>query len=130
EQIATDNPWLTRQRPTVLTAEHVEIRAKQLALHVGEQVFLWEFDQDARSRLNKLRLGPDVYPLLSAEDTIVMKCILQRGADRGKWDLVDVRHILESRSGTLDTHYLAARAERCGALNRVTTCLAELGFSL
>ncbi|MGL5824797.1 MAG: hypothetical protein ACRCYU_08265 [Nocardioides sp.] len=128
EQIAGDNPWLTCRRPTVLTADHVELRARQLTLHVGQHVYMWEFDEDARSRLSSLRLGPEVYPLLSAEDTIVMKCILQRGPERGKWDLIDVTYILANRGGTLDKEYLTSRATRCGALDRVKTCLADLGY--
>jgi hypothetical protein len=130
EQIAEDNLWLTRRRPTVLVGDHVEIRAKLLTLHVGRHQFFWEFDQDAQSRLGRLRLGSEIFPVLSAEDTVVMKCILQRGEDRGKWDLVDVKHILESRGEALDKDYLVARATRCDALERVRSCLANLGYTL
>ncbi len=130
DEIATRNSWLTQVKPTLLKAEHVELRARRLTLRAEQRVFIWEFDGEAQKRLNRLRLGNSVFPVLTAEDTIVMKCILQRGRDRGKWDIPDTARMLENFQGRLDLDYLRARAETCDAVSRVRLCLEELGLHI
>jgi ribose 1,5-bisphosphokinase PhnN len=62
DEVEISNGWLTQVKPTLLKAEHVELRAKKLTLHAEQRVFIWEFDNDAQKRLNRLRLGNAVFP--------------------------------------------------------------------
>jgi len=80
-------------------------------------------DDEMLSRRTFQSLGRDI-PLLSAEDNIVFKALLQRGPEQGKHDLTDIQAMADNR--TLDLEYLMRRAEACGARERVWECLRRL----
>jgi hypothetical protein len=63
--------------------------------------------------------------VLSPEDQLVLKLILQRTSEQ-KNDLEDARDILVHWSTRLDGRYIAWRAARCGASDRVRAGLTEL----
>jgi hypothetical protein len=69
-------------------------------------------------------------PVLSPEDNLAFKAILQRGPERGKHDLEDVQALVAAYGGDLDWNYVGRRAQRCGALERVQDCLARMGIPL
>jgi hypothetical protein len=60
---------------------------------------------------------------MAVEDVIVIKAILQRGLDRGKYDLSDIESIMISRIVPLDLAYLWERANKCQAASRVSAVL-------
>lgn len=126
-EIAKALPGFERRRDTILQGKFLEIRAAQLRLHVAGQPFPWRFDTEAASRLGRCRVGCWVVPVISAEDTVVMKCVLQRGTDRGKADVADVVSVLTARGARLDKEYMVWRAEQCQSKDRVLDCLAQLG---
>jgi hypothetical protein len=65
-------------------------------------------------------------PVLSPEDNIVFKAILQRGPEQGKHDLEDVEAVLRKLRDELDLDYIRHRAAACGAEERVLACLIRL----
>lgn len=63
-------------------------------------------------------------PVLSREDNIVLKAILQRDAQHGKQDLSDIRIL--NQAGPLDVDYLAWRIERCAACGWADRLLRQM----
>jgi ribose 1,5-bisphosphokinase PhnN len=113
---------------TLLRGEDLELRTRTIKLNVGSERYFWEFDNVAVSKLQKIRIENLFLPAMSAEDIIIMKCILQRGKDIGKADLEDVYRLLISYKKLLDQDYLIWRATKCKARNRVIECLNNLGL--
>ncbi len=69
-------------------------------------------------------------PVVSPEDNLVFKAIMQRGPECGKHDLEDVQALLSATGGDLDWDYVSRRAARCGALARVQACLVTMGITI
>jgi len=86
-------------------------------------------DEEMLRRRRWLELWGLRVPVLSPEDNIVFKAILQRGPEQGKHDLEDVEAVVGSLQGELDLDYLRRRAATCGAEERVRAGLGRLGLS-
>jgi hypothetical protein len=69
-------------------------------------------------------------PVVSPEDNVVFKAILQRGPEQGKHDLEDLQTLLAAVGAGLDRDYVRRRAALCGGLARVQDCLARMGIQL
>jgi len=81
-------------------------------------------DDEMIERANWKRLfGVDV-PVMSVEDNIVLKAILQRGEERGKHDVEDIKSMIAHEK--VDLKYLEKRIRKCQAEKRVTPLLKSL----
>jgi len=75
-------------------------------------------------RLNWKRLLDINVPVLSVEDNIVFKAILQRGKERGKHDLEDIEAMASHEK--IDMKYLAERVRKCHAGKRANSLLRSV----
>lgn len=123
-------------RPTKHPGEYaldfgpVEIWWGTLFLRGGERLYPVPFDESMRRRVTRQTiLGIDV-PVSAPEDIIILKAILQRGAEQGKHDLEDIQAIARTLGNRLDLDYLKERASACGALARVGPYLKRLGIPI
>jgi hypothetical protein len=98
------------------------------SLHILTSVGLHLFALDAEmiSRREYMRLASIKVPILSREDHIVLKAILQRGSEMDKSDVQDILAL--SCVGPLDIHYIQHRIELSGALGRADQLLRSLGI--
>jgi len=63
-------------------------------------------------------------PVMSVEDNIVLKAILQRGEEKGKHDIEDIETMVSHQK--LDLEYLAERIRICHAEKRVNPLLRSM----
>lgn len=66
--------------------------------------------------------------IVNPVDTILLKSILQRGAEKGKHDVEDIKAILEHVE--LDLNYLKKRLLEANALEYTTPLFEKLGVPL
>jgi hypothetical protein len=85
---------------------------------------LFFLDNKMIERTNWKRLLDVKVPVMSVEDNIVFKAILQRGEDRGKHDVEDIRSMLAHEK--IDLEYLAERIGKCHAGKRVNSLLRSV----
>lgn len=80
-------------------------------------------DEEATKRIQcKQFLGVDV-PVISVEDNILFKAILQRGAEESKHDVEHIRDMVKHER--IDIEYLRKRIRQCNAEKRVITLLKQ-----
>ena len=79
------------------------------------------FDDEMMGRVQQRYLFGVKVPIISVEDNIIFKAILQRGKDEGKHDLIDVWCMIEHEN--IDEEYLKDRIQRCQAEERVKPIL-------
>jgi|GEM_PF-2118151 len=104
-----------------LSQNNIELVSGRLRYHSNGEVYQFTFDRDMISRRNTIRWRGCDYYFLSREDTIILKAILRREAQGTEFDVADV--IIISKNGDLDWDYLAFRAEKCGAVDRIAPVL-------
>ena len=63
-------------------------------------------------------------PVISVEDNIVFKAILQRGKEEGKHDVEHIKDMVKHEK--IDLEYLRDRIQQCHADKRVTSLLKTL----
>jgi hypothetical protein len=63
-------------------------------------------------------------PVMSAEDNIVLKGILQRGEKEGKHDIEDIKSIIAHER--IDLEYLECRMRKCHAEKRTKSLITSL----
>jgi hypothetical protein len=81
-------------------------------------------DEEAIRRIQcKQFLGVDV-PIISVEDNILFKAILQRGEGEGKHDVEHIRDMIKHER--IDLEYLRKRVRQCNAESRVSPLLKTL----
>jgi hypothetical protein len=81
-------------------------------------------DEEAIRRIQwKQFLGMDV-PVISVEDNILFKAILQRGEEEGKHDVEHIRDMIKHER--IDLEYLRKRVRQCVAEKRVSSLLKTL----
>jgi hypothetical protein len=97
-----------------------------LTLAAGEATCAIVYDAELQARTTPATLFEVPVRLMSREDQIVMKAILQRGAEAGKRDVDDVARLLAA-PGPLDLDYVRRHARLAGAEERVRALLARLG---
>jgi hypothetical protein len=67
-------------------------------------------------------------PVMSVEDNIVLKAILQRGKEKGKHDLEDIETMVSHQK--IDVKYLTERIRICHAEKRVNSLLRSIILEL
>lgn len=98
-----------------------------LAIKRGAVNHPFVLDEPAQQRLRRIPLLGATVAVLSPEDVLVHKLVLNRGAELGKHDVADAKGII--RRQQLDTEYLRLRSQLMNAAGVLDT-LAELGVAL
>jgi hypothetical protein len=81
-------------------------------------------DEEMIGRINWKQLFGVRVPIISVEDNIVLKAILQRGEELGKHDVEDIKSMMTHEK--LDLEYIRKRIMRCKAEKRVKPLLQSL----
>lgn len=84
-------------------------------------------DQEMTERIRWKRLYGIRVPVMSVEDNIVLKAILQRGIEEGKHDVQDIRDMIKNQK--IDRQYLQRRIKKCHSQERVKPILQTLTLS-
>jgi hypothetical protein len=109
-------------KPGVIEQGGVEIQCAPLRMQ-RDRSYQWVWDDLASQHIYTSPLESLLLRAMAVEDVIVIKAILQRGADRGKHDLSDIRAILDAKTAAVDFDYLWERVRRCDAFSRVRSAL-------
>ena len=97
-------------------------------IETSEAVCSFFLDDEMVARINWKNILGVTVPIMSVEDNIVFKAILQRGEDRGKHDLEDIRSIVAHEK--IDLVYLQKRVKKSDADKRVMPLLRQVIPSL
>lgn len=89
-----------------------------------EGVCSFFLDQEMVEKIQWKRLLGVTVPLMSPEDNIVLKAILQRGSEQGKHDIQDIRDII--RKQKINEQYLHRRIKKCHSQKRAEPMLQTL----
>ncbi len=93
------------------------------AIPTPEGMCRFSLDEEATERIQmKQYLGVNV-PVISVEDNIVFKAILQRGEKEGKHDIEHIKDMVKHEE--IDVEYLRKRLKECNAEKRAKPLLRE-----
>jgi hypothetical protein len=87
-----------------------------LTVNAGGHSCDYKMDEDMIRRVRLLHFQGVPVPVLSPEDVIALKSVLQRGPEQGKHDMEDISALSEEMP--IDREYLALRLRRMGAEER------------
>lgn len=99
-----------------------------LTVRRGSLVYPFAFDQEMAERVRRLSLLGALVPVLSPEDVVVHKLLLNRGTEEGKHDLPDAAGIV--RRQQLDTDYLRRRMDMMRVNGTVSSLLRQIGVEV
>jgi hypothetical protein len=99
-----------------------------LTSRAGSSRYVYLLDAAMAARRQRLPLLGAPVMVLSPEDVLVHKLLMNRGIEQGKHDLADAQGIV--RRQQLDADYLAQRVELCGAAGLLTPRFAALGIAV
>jgi len=97
-------------------------------IRTAQGVCLFFLDDKMVERASWRQLFGVVVPVMSVEDNIILKAILQRGEDQGKHDIEDIKSMIAHEK--IDLQYLEERMDKCQAGKRVKQLLKSLIPSL
>ena len=97
-----------------------------LEIETDKGVCRFFMDDEMIDRVEWKQLFGVTVPVVPVEDNIIFKAILQRGGDRGKHDIEDIRHMVENEK--VDLEYLQKRIQKYNAEKRVKPLLNLLGI--
>ena len=98
--------------------------AGRLVAKVGSASYQYQLDSDMASHLRIVTYHGIQVPVLSPEDVVALKAVLQRGPEQAKHDLEDIKAL--AAMVPLDDAYLRLRLDRMGATERALPVLQEL----
>jgi hypothetical protein len=87
----------------------------------------YRMDEEMARRVRLLQLQGVPVPVLSPEDVIALKAVLQRGPDQGKHDMEDISAL--AADVPIDRDYLVSRLRRMGAEERARPILEQWGWA-
>ena len=96
-----------------------------LKLNVADGAYSFFMDEEMVERIKLKQLLSVNVPVVPVEDNILFKAILQRGEAENKFDVEDIRDMVNHEK--IDAAYLKRRMEKYGAEERVTLLLNNLG---
>ncbi len=96
-----------------------------LKLNVAGGVYSFLMDEEMVERIKLKPLFSVNVPVVPVEDNILFKAILQRGEAENKFDVEDIRDMVNHKK--IDAAYLKRRMKKYGAEERVTPLLDNLG---
>ncbi len=99
-----------------------------MAVRRDGTTFPLTFDPPMQTRLRKMPLLGAPVTVMSPEDVVAHKLLLDRGSAHGKYDLVDVEGIIRRQS--LDVGYLRERIRLMRAERQLIERLRELGVEI
>jgi hypothetical protein len=99
-----------------------------LSVRRGSTTYPFIFDDAMKANLRRLPLLGSVVPVLSPEDTVLHKLLLNRNAEQGKHDLVDASGIV--RRQQLNADYMRQRSQAMRLNGVIDPLLSELGIHL
>ncbi|MDW8045637.1 MAG: nucleotidyltransferase family protein, partial [Nitrososphaerota archaeon] len=109
----------------VISMEPIEIVAS-IKINIDGKIYSFSMDDDMISRINRRAfLNIDV-PVLSIEDNIIFKAILQREVEMGKHDVSDIYGMLKGNLISIDKGYLINRVRKMRVEDRVIPLLKRL----
>jgi hypothetical protein len=91
-------------------------------------IYPFRLSDEAVSRVITYQVDDFPVKLVDPVDSILLKSLLQRGADQGKHDVEDIQAMLEAVK--IDTPYLRKRLEETQALDAAAPLLSKLGVDL
>jgi hypothetical protein len=97
-------------------------------IRTAQGVCLFFLDDEMIERARWRQLFGVVVPVMSVEDNVILKAILQRGEDEGKHDIEDIKSMIAHER--IDSQYLEQRIEKCKAGKRVKQLLKPLISSI
>ena len=97
-------------------------------IRTAQGVCLFFLDDKMIERASWRQLFGVVVPVMSVEDNIILKAILQRGEDKGKHDIEDIKSMIAHEK--IDLQYLEERMDKCQDGKRVKPLLKSLIPSL
>jgi hypothetical protein len=100
----------------------------ELNVRNNGSLFPFAFDEPMVLRLRRMPLLGTPVPVLSPEDVLMHKVVMNRGADQGKHDIPDAAGIVRRQS--LDIDYLRLRMQTMRVNGTTQARLAELGVQL
>ena len=98
--------------------------AGRLVAKVDSKSYQYYLDSDMASHLRIVTYHGIQVPVLSPEDVVALKAVLQRGPEQGKHDLEDITAL--AAMVPLDAAYLRLRLDRMGATERALPVLQTL----
>ncbi|HVP15933.1 MAG TPA: nucleotidyltransferase [candidate division Zixibacteria bacterium] len=93
-------------------------------IRTAQGVCLFFLDDEMVERASWRQLCGVVVPVMSVEDNIILKAILQRGEEEGKHDIEDTKSMIAHEK--IDLQYMEERIEKCKAGKRVKQLLKPL----
>jgi len=114
---------LEKAKNALRNVEDFDIVA-DLKINTNQGICLFFLDKEMVERAKWKKLFGISVPVISVEDNIVFKAILQRGEDKGKHDIEDIRCMAMNEN--VDLEYLRKRVQKCHAKKRVEPLLKLL----
>jgi hypothetical protein len=93
-------------------------------IKIAQSVYPFFLDDEMMDRAEWKELFGVKVPVMSVEDNIVFKAILQRGETEGKFDVEDIKSMIKHTE--IDLQYLRRRVQLSKAEKRVTPLLKPL----
>lgn len=103
----------------------VDLRLSPVRIGNRDLGQVWHYDEVAQKKSRQLPLGDLLLNVVAPEDVLVMKAALQRGKDKGKFDIEDACAILKNNSLVLDMPYIVSRATTCNVEEKVRPFLCK-----
>jgi hypothetical protein len=97
-----------------------------LAIDVAGHECSYRMDEEMVRRARTMRFQQVSVPVLSPEDVVALKAVLQRGRDQGKHDIEDIAALAAELP--IDRDYLVWRLRRMGAEERARPILEQWGW--
>lgn len=88
---------------------------------------LFKYDKEMIKRIRKMKVDNIKVPVTSPEDIIVVKAICQRGIEKGKYDVEDIKGILANQK--IDWDYLKERTQITQSYDRVFELIKKFGYT-
>lgn len=107
-------------RAKTMKLEKIEISTDP-RITLSKRTYYFRLDSLMAKRVRRVRLFSVKVPVVSVEDNIVFKLLLQRGFDDRKFDLQDAKVMLFKNR--IDLGYLMKRSEIIGATPRIVSGL-------
>ena len=135
---ASNFDWLVNEysHPELVVTEkkaHIgRVEISKTPSRVGDRSLgqVWNFDREALDKIQIVKINGHHFRIISPEDIIVMKAGLGRTESEGKFDLFDIKNIVNSQGlDSIDLKYVISKAIKCKAYDRVIKSLNSIGIS-
>lgn len=97
-----------------------------LKIKVNGETCPFFMDEEIEEKIRWRKLFNVDIPVISVEDNVIFKAILQRTEKEGKHDLEDIRFMVKNEK--IGAEYLERRIQKYHAEKRVKTLLRRLGI--